>query len=116
MDNVRTRRVAELLKHELAEILKTDINDPRVNDVVLTRVKVSKDLGIAWVYFNTYKMSNMLDIQIGLDKSKGFIRKKLMEKVHMKKLPQIIFERDDTPEEVSRLEELFKQIKDQNNE
>lgn len=114
MDNVRTRRIAELLKHELAEIVKNDINDPRVHDVVFTRVKVSKDIGIAWVYFTSYKPENLLDIRIGLDKSKGFIRKKLMEAVHMKKLPQLIFEKDETPEDVAKLDEIFKQIKPDN--
>ena len=110
MENIRTRRVAELLKHEIAHILTNDTNDPRVHDVVITRVKVTADLGIARIYFSSYDKKSLKDIEIGLGKSKGFIRKKLMASVHLKKLPQLIFERDNTPEEAERLNEIFRQI------
>ncbi len=116
MENVRTRRVAELLKHEIMHILSKDIDDPRVHDVVITRVKVTADLGIARIYFSSYDKKSLKDIEIGLDKSKGFIRKKLMESVHLKKLPQLIFERDDTPEEAEKLDEIFRRISAENRE
>ena len=109
-DSIRTLRVAELLRHEIAKIISTEIKDPRVHDVVITRVKVTKDLSIARVYFSSYNKKSLLDIQIGLDKSNSFIRKKLMGNVHLKKLPQLVFEKDDTPENASHLDELFKQI------
>lgn len=109
-DSVRTLRVAELLKHEIAGIIVSDVHDPRVHDVVITKVKVTKDLSIARVYFSSYDRKSMLDIQIGLDKSKGFIRKRLMEKVHLKKLPSIIFEQDDTLEGAAKLDEIFARI------
>ncbi|MDR2870634.1 MAG: 30S ribosome-binding factor RbfA [Deferribacteraceae bacterium] len=109
-DSIRTLRVAELLKHEIAKIIATNIKDPRVHDVVLTRIKVSKDLSLARVYFSSYNQSSLLDIQIGLEKSNSFIRKKLMETVSLKKLPQLVFERDDTAENASKIDELFKQI------
>ena len=109
-DSIRTLRVAELIKHEVASIITNDIDDPRVHDVVITKVKVTKDLSIARVYFSSYDKKSLLDIQIGLDKSNGFIRKKLMSSVHLKKLPKLVFEKDDTPDNAERLDELFKQI------
>jgi ribosome-binding factor A len=110
MSDIRIRRVAELLKHEISRILSAEINDPRIHDVVITRVKVSKDLGIAWVYYSSYVQDSLTGIEIALGKSGGFVRKKLLESVHMKKLPKLIFERDTVQDEASRLDELFKQI------
>ena len=109
-DSIRTLRVAELIKHEVASIITNEIDDPRVHDVVITKVKVTKDLSIARVYFSSYDKKSLLDIQIGLDKSNGFIRKKLMNSVHLKKLPKLIFEKDETPDNAERLDELFRQI------
>jgi ribosome-binding factor A len=103
--------VAELIKHEIATILANDIDDKRVHDVVITTVKVTKDLSIARVFFSSYDKESLLDIEIGLSKAMGFIRKRLMNSVHLKKLPQIIFEKDTTSDNVERLDELFQQIK-----
>ena len=98
METIRTRRVAELLKHEIARILANDIKDPRVQGAIITRVKVTADLGMARVYFNSYNKDLLRDLEIGLGRSKGFIRRQLMSSVHLKKLPQLIFERDAVPE------------------
>jgi ribosome-binding factor A len=113
MSDVRVRRVAELLKHETASILANDINDPRVHEVVLTRVKVTKDLGTAWLYYSSYDKKSLDAMGAGLEKSAGFIRKLLMERIHMKKLPKLIFLRDDIPEQVSHLDELLKQVQNE---
>jgi ribosome-binding factor A len=109
-DSIRTRRVAELLKQEIASILANDIHDRRVHDVVITAVRVTKDLSIARVFFSSYDKESLLDIEIGLSKAIGFIRKKLTTSIHLKKLPQIIFERDTTADQAEHLDELFKQL------
>ena len=113
MSDLRIRRVAELLKQETAAILASEINDPRIHDVVLTRVKITKDLGTAWVYYSSYDKQALQSIGTALEKSSGFIRKLLMERVHLKRLPKIIFLRDDTPEQVSHLDELLAQVRNE---
>ena len=110
METIRTRRVAEFLKHEIAAVLANEIKDPRVHGAVITRVKVTSDLSIARVYFSSYDKKTLKDLEIGLGRSNGFIRRKLMGSVRMKKLPQLIFERDDIPEEAEKLDEIFRQI------
>ncbi|MDR0454750.1 MAG: 30S ribosome-binding factor RbfA [Deferribacteraceae bacterium] len=114
MDSIRIRRVAELLKHEISYILANDVKDPRVHDVVITGVKVTADLSLARVYFSSYDKKSLKDLEIGLSNSNGYIRKKLKTAVHMKKLPQLVFETDRSPEEAGRLDELFRQISGEN--
>ena len=112
-DTIRTRRVAELIKHELYLIISREINDPRVHDVVITDVRITKDLSIAHVYFSSYDKESLKEIEIGLEKSKNFIRKKLFSSVHLKKIPQIIFERDNLPDGAQKLDTLLKQIENE---
>jgi len=116
MDKIRPRRVAELLKNEISQILTNDVDDPRVQDVVITHVKVTADLSIARIYYSSYDKKSFKDLEIGIDKSKNFIRRKLMTSVHMRKLPQLVFERDNIPEEAERLDEILRQIGSVNDE
>ena len=46
-ETLRTKRVAELIRQEVARIIRDDVHDPKVKDVVITLVKVSVDLDIA---------------------------------------------------------------------
>ena len=110
MESIRVRRVAELLKQEIAVILANGVNDSRVHDAVITGVKVTADLSMARVYFSSYNRKSLKDLEIGLSKSKGFIRQKLMASVRLRKLPQLTFVRDDTLDEAERLDKIFRQI------
>ncbi len=47
----RTRRIAELLKRELALLIPQTVRDPHVGLVTLTYANVSPDLSNARVYF-----------------------------------------------------------------
>ena len=47
----RTERVNELLRRELVLLLKQETKDPRVKQVVITDVIVSRDLTSAKVFF-----------------------------------------------------------------
>ena len=49
--NQRLHRVAEQIQHELADLLRTEVKDPRVGMVTVTRVDVSADMAHAKVYF-----------------------------------------------------------------
>ena len=44
IDNQRIFRVGSVIKKELAQIISNDINDPRIKDVIITDVDISKDL------------------------------------------------------------------------
>ena len=46
----RSDRVADALQRELAELLRTELQDPRVGMANITAVEVSRDLGVAKVF------------------------------------------------------------------
>ena len=52
MANYRPRRVADLLKREISNIIFKELKDPRVGFVTLTKVDVTADLRLAKIYFS----------------------------------------------------------------
>ena len=50
-DFSRTLRVAEQIQRDLAELLRTEVKDPRIGMVTLTDVEVTSDYAHAKVFF-----------------------------------------------------------------
>lgn len=106
-ETLRTRRVAELIRQEVAAIISNSVHDPKVKDVVITAVRVSKDLEIGRIFFTTFGDNNPLVIKAGLERSAGFIRKELMRIIRLKKVPKLEFVIDGTSEEAVKIDALI---------
>ena len=106
----RERRVAELLRQEISRIIFEDVKDPRVKDVVITDVVVSKDLSVSKVYFRTLLHENSENARFGLENCGNFIHAKLMKVLRMKKVPKLSFFLDETVDNSVRIEKIIKEI------
>ena len=112
MDYQRSDRVGELIHEVIAELLRREIRDPRVQSVNLTAVRLSKDLRNARVYFNLLGDSgNKSESLAGLKSATGFIRSKLGKQLTLRFVPAIEFAYDETEEEAQRIESLLKIVK-----
>lgn len=109
-ESLRTRRVAELLRKEISGILLNHVHDPKVHDVVITGIKVTRDMDLARVYFTSYDRDGLEAIKDGLERSNGFIRRELIKSLHMKKVPRLEFIIDDTGEEADRIDALIEKL------
>ena len=77
-DSNRRRRVAELLKRELAILVQQELDDPRVHGVTITAVEVSADLSSAKIYFTTLAEGEEVErAAVALNKAAGFLRRAL---------------------------------------
>lgn len=106
-ETLRTRRVAELVRQEVAAIISEHVHDPKVKDVVITAVKVTKDLETARVFFTSYDKKSVTAIKSGLERSAGFIRKELTKSVRLKKVPKLEFVVDASNEEADKIDALL---------
>jgi ribosome-binding factor A len=106
----RDKRVAELLKEEISAIIFSEVKDPRVKNVSITEVVVSKDLSVAKVYFRTLIKEDSEDSLNGLNKSAGFIKSRLVKNIRLKHIPTLEFFYDDTLDNVIKIETLIKEI------
>lgn len=112
MEFERSDRVGDLLLKVLAELLVREIRDPRVREINLTGVKVSKDLRHARIFFSVFGAeTNKSDALAGLKRATGFIRSKLGKELSLRFVPSIEFSYDETEAEAQRIESLLRAAK-----
>ncbi|MCM8595844.1 30S ribosome-binding factor RbfA [Accumulibacter sp.] len=104
----RSDRIAEQIRRELAELIRSELRDPRVGMVSLTEVQISPDYAHARVYFSTLAGSEGLaEVQAGLDKASGFLRSELGKRITIHMTPQLHFVFDESLERGAQLSKLI---------
>ena len=105
----RRDRVSEQIRRELAELIRTELKDPRVGMVSITGVEVSADYAHAKVFFTTLNPDHLADIERGLKRASGFLRRELGRRIHIHTLPELHFVYDNSLERGSSLSQLIDQ-------
>ncbi len=104
----RTRRVGELIKRELSDLISSQINDDRIRGVTITQVSVSRDLKNSTIYFSMLvEPADKKSIQKVLNKSAGYLRKNLSKRLMMRTTPALFFQYDDSIEHGLSLTQLI---------
>jgi len=103
MQGVRSDRVADLLKEEIADILTKKVRDPRVGFVTVTGVDVSRDFRNARIYVCFHKKQDEKKGIAALHKASGFIRGELARRLPLRRMPALTFAPDHVTEQVSHL-------------
>jgi len=105
----REERVGSELHRELAQILRDEVRDPRLNQVTIQEVRVVRDLSHARVFFTVLDRDQARKTEQALNKAAGFLRKRLGERVIMRTVPALRFEYDQSLEQGMRLSSLIDQ-------
>ena len=105
----RAERVNELIKRELVLLLSTGTKDPRLQDVIITDVIVSRDLTSAKVFFSVDDDSRKDVINL-LGKASGFFRSSLSKALDLRHTPSLTFIYDTAPNTGARMEDLLKKL------
>ena len=96
-DFSRTRRVGEQIQRELAILLQREVRDPRLSQVTISAVEVTRDLSLATVYYTVLgEKEKVTPIQQALEKASGFLRHALGENMVMRSVPHLKFVYDDS--------------------
>lgn len=107
----RQQRVRGLLVEELAILIGSELEDPKLSFVTVTDVVVSKDLHNVRVYVNHQDENvSKREVLSHLEKAVPFVRGKISERLTMRSVPEISFEYDDSALRAARLTELLGQI------
>ena len=112
-DNRRNRKVADQIKNEMSWILQQKFTDPKQGMITLTKVKISRDLKHATVYFSV--LGQNIDVKVSekaLKNAVPFLRRELGHRVKMKFVPELRFFYDDSMEYAEHIAELFNKIND----
>ena len=97
------------MKRELVLLLKQDAKDPRIHDVVITDVIVSRDLSSAKVFFSVAESSQKMVASL-LNKASGFFRSRLSKELDLRHTPTLSFVYDTAPNTGARMDELLKKL------
>ena len=104
----RALRVSEQVQRELAQMIATDVRDPRVKGVTITQVEVTSDLSHALVrYVHPQGYAGQVDADAGFKSVNGFLRHGIAARLTIFKAPLLHFEYDKTVEEGMRLSALI---------
>ena len=106
----RRDRVSEQIRRELAELIRTELKDPRVGMVSITDVEVSADYAHAKVFFSSMAGRDQLDsVLSGLQKAAGFLRRELGRRITIHTTPQLHFVFDESLERGADLSKLIQE-------
>lgn len=109
---IRLQRIADRIKQELAEMLIFELNDPRIQGIYITDVKVDRELAYANIYVSAHEGAERAkDILAGLESASGYIRRILAGRVVLRHFPQLRFFWDPTPEKAAHIEEILADIR-----
>ncbi len=110
--NPRSRRVAEQIRQELADILRREMKDPRVTGVTFTAVDVTSDLEHAKVWFTVFGDEHDAARQ-GLTRAAGFLRTELAHRMRMRTVPKLNFLYDESVARGAHLSQLIDEAVEQ---
>jgi ribosome-binding factor A len=111
----RAARVAERLREELAGLVSHELGDPRVQGVIVSRVKLSDDLRHARVLFRLLEGGDDAErrksAQAGLERAAGVLRREVTARAGLRFAPELKFHYDEGQEAGDRIEQLLDEVR-----
>ena len=114
---LRSERVADAIHKELAGIIVKFCQDPRLDKLTITNVKLSQDLSVAKIYFtdffkdiNKLEANNIKQILKILNHASTFLRSQLAHRMSLRKVPELKFFYDENTSHGMKMDQLFAKI------
>ena len=105
----RAERVNELIRRELVLLISKETKDPRLQEVVITDVQVTRDLTSAKVFFSVDEASQKIVTSL-LNKASGFFRSSLSKVLDLRHTPALSFIYDTAPNTGARMDDLLSKL------
>lgn len=107
----RQKRLGDLLRETLAELISQKIKDPRLSLITITDVDITGDLGIAHVYFCMMDQTRVADVTKGLESAEGYLRHELKKELRLRKIPHLVFSYDRSLDYGLKIDGILGRIK-----
>lgn len=112
MANFNTARLAEDIKREISTAMR-DIKDSTVAKAMVgvSRCELTSDLSYCKVYITTLDGGETTKTAAEhLKKAEGFFKRRINERVKMRKLPQLIFVADNSMDYYEHISEVISKL------
>lgn len=108
--HIRPQRVGDAIRAELASLLQRQVRDPVVRQVTVTRVRMTRDLELARVYYTLLAGDgDRRGVARGLRRAGPYLRRQL-GKIGLRRVPELTFLHDDAVEGQDRVARLLDEI------
>jgi ribosome-binding factor A len=107
----RQQRVAELVRHALAEVLsRGDVQDDVLTSHVVTipEVRMSPDLKLATAYVMPLGGKDERAVLAALERHRKLLRQEVARRVNLRFAPDLRFRRDESFDEAARIDALLR--------
>ncbi len=108
----RIERVNSLIRQEISELLQRQVKDPRLgNFIAVTAVDTSPDMKYAKVFVSRIGSEEEKQETLSvLASTSGFLRRELLKRLKVRRIPELSFQWDDSIEQGDHLLQLIDQI------
>lgn len=106
----RIDRIESLLVSEISQALLRDVQNPHIGYVTVTRAEVSRDLAQAKVFVSVFgEEAQRKETLDALQRSAGYLKQLLGKRLHLKRIPRLIFVEDSSLRQADRLSKILKE-------
>jgi len=111
--NHRHERIGEEIAHEINAMLAGELKDPRLEGmVVVSEVRIGPDMRHAKVFVSVRGSEKEQDGAIkALEHASGFIHHELVERLQLRRVPDLHFTLDKSQEYTERIDQILKDMK-----
>lgn len=105
-------RVGEALREEIETLVEGELADPRIGLVSVTAVHLADDGRSAEVWVNVEGNDQEANKSLeGLEAAREYIRHELVERLQIRRAPELYFRLDRAEQDKARVEELLERAK-----
>ena len=107
--SIKIDRLNNMFVEEISKIIHEEIKNKDVGFVTITDARITNDLSFAKIYITTLD-NEREKVLNALNKSSGFIRSLLCDRVKIRKMPEIHFVYDESIEYGKKIEDIIERI------
>jgi ribosome-binding factor A len=105
---LRMKRINDRMKEILSMILLVKIEDPRLLGVIVTDVRVDRELDYANIYVSAMEGEERAEeVLDALQHARGFLRFEISQEIDLRITPKLRFFWDPTPEKAARIDTVL---------
>jgi ribosome-binding factor A len=105
------RRVGDLLRTHLADLLERKVNDPRLGLITITDVAVTSDAARADVHFSVLGGPDaQAEALEGLQSAAGWLRRELGSRLRLRNTPELFFHYDPSLERGEHIASILDEL------
>ncbi len=108
---IRVQRAASIFQRELANIFLYKAKDFYLKEVMITSVKVTRDLKTARIYYIVSQRIDKQRTQEALDKARGYLRTMLAQSLIIRDVPELFFSYDKGLDHAEHINEIIEGYK-----